>query len=395
MAMILRLVKRLDWKDRAKSVVRWDGALWVALIIIVLLICITLLLIYWEDLRGSQDSLGTTIRTVALVIGGMIAVILAMWRSRVAERQATTAQQGLLNERYQKGAEMLGSAMLSVRMGGIYALQRLAEEHREQYHVQVMRLFCVFARHPTRQMQSETPIQAKMAARKFDQTPFDEPDEIREDVQAVMEAIGYRSGEAIVLEKHSQFKLDLRGADIRNARLNRANLAGADFTKANLRHAHLVSADLSNAVLWDADLSSEVDPVTPMMFKTLLDGVNLCGANLMYANLSGARLQGARLCHSNLFETNLSSTFLYGAKLISADISLANLSGAILKNANISDARLCKGHSLGSWRTRLEQFPTTRLTQAQLDTAFAESGRPPQLNGVLDNQTDLPLIWHD
>ena len=373
-------MRKLDWKDLAKSVVQWDGILWITLIIIVLSIGVALSWIYWKDLRGSQDSLGTTIRTVALVIGGVIAAILAMWRSRVAERQATTAQRGLLNERYQKGAEMLGNEVLAVRLAGIYALQRLAEEHSEQYHVQVMRLLCAFARHPTRQMQSEAPVQDEMAVRKSDPTPFDEPQEIREDVQAVMAAIGYRRGEAILLEKHSQFKLDLRGADIRNARLNKANLAGADFTNANLRQAHLVSADLSNAVLRHADLSCEVEG-TPMMFKTLLDGASLCGANLMYANLSGARFQGARLCHSDLFETDLSDTFLYQAKLISADIGLANLTGAILIDANISDARLAKGHQLGSWLTRQEKFPTTRLTQAQLDAAFAESGRPPQLNG--------------
>ena len=53
-------------------------------------------------------------------------MLLAVWRSIVAERQADTAQQSLLNERYQKGAEMLGNEVLSVRMGGIYALGRLA-----------------------------------------------------------------------------------------------------------------------------------------------------------------------------------------------------------------------------------------------------------------------------
>ena len=377
-------MRKLDWKDLAKSVVRWDGILWITLIIIALSIGVALSLIYWKDLRGSQDSLGTTIRTVALVIGGVIAAILAMWRSRVAERQATTAQRGLLNERYQKGAEMLGNEVLSVRLGGIYGLQRLAEEHPEQYHVQVMRLFCAFVRHP---------IEVEMAARSSD--PFFESPEIREDVQAAMEAIGYRSEEGTLLEKQSTFKLNLRGADIRKARLDKANLAGADFTNADLRHARLIRADLSEAILWHADLSYVIDPELPVMIPTQLDGANLSGANLMYANLSGARLQGARLCHSNLFEANLSSAFLFRAKLISADVSLANLTGATLDNANISNAELGKGQILGSWLTRQEKFPTTRLTQAQLDAAFAEPGRPPQLNGVLDDQTGLPLVWHD
>ena len=86
----------------------------------------------------------------------MIGLPLAIWRSTVAERQSATsqlqsetAQRGLLNERYQKGAEMLGSAVLAVRLGGIYALDRLAREHPEAYHLQIMNLLCAFVRNPT------------------------------------------------------------------------------------------------------------------------------------------------------------------------------------------------------------------------------------------------------
>ena len=45
---------------------------------------------------------------------------------------------------------MLGSDVLSVRLGGIYALQSLAEERPRQYCVQNMRLLCMFVRHPTK-----------------------------------------------------------------------------------------------------------------------------------------------------------------------------------------------------------------------------------------------------
>ena len=45
---------------------------------------------------------------------------------------------------------------LAVRLGGIYALQSLAEEHSEQYHAQIMRLFCAFVRHPTKDKKLES-----------------------------------------------------------------------------------------------------------------------------------------------------------------------------------------------------------------------------------------------
>ena len=336
MAMILRLVKRLDWKDRAKSVVRWDGALWVALIIIVLSICITLLLIYWEDLRGSQDSLGTTIRTVTLVIGGMIAVILAMWRSRVAERQATTAQQGLLSKDCSTSAIKREPRCSAVQCFPSEWVEytRSNASRRSIGSNTTFRLCACSASSPdilqdrcNRKLQSKPKWQRGTLTRLSltNPTRYGKTFKLswRQSDTGVVKPSFSKSipSSSWTYEVQISATLDLIGP----------NLAGADFTKAKLRHAHLVSADLSNAVLWDADLSSEVDPGTPMMFKTLLDGVNLCGANLMYANLSGARLPEARLCHSNLFETNLSSTFLYGAKLISADISLANLSGGDTK----------------------------------------------------------------
>lgn len=98
----------------------------------------------------------SAIRDYGLLIAAIVAFPLGFWRSRVAERQADaargqveTSEQGLLNERYQRGTEMLGSDVLAVRLGGIYALQRLAKDHPEAYHVQVMRLLCAFVRNPT------------------------------------------------------------------------------------------------------------------------------------------------------------------------------------------------------------------------------------------------------
>ncbi|MEN9214140.1 MAG: pentapeptide repeat-containing protein, partial [Gloeomargarita sp. DG02_5_bins_242] len=47
---------------------------------------------------------------------------------------------------------------------------------------------------------------------------------------------------------------DLRGADLRGAKLGNANLRGSDLTRANLRGADLTGADLSGADLRNADL---------------------------------------------------------------------------------------------------------------------------------------------
>ena len=175
-----------------------DGFWWVAGIAAVLVIGVFLSWRFWEELGDEEESLSTTVRNVGLVIGGVVAILVAIWRSRVAERQAgaaqrqaNTTQQNLLDERYQRGAEMLGSDLLAARLGGICGLQRLAEEHPGQYHIQIMELLCAFVRYPTGGERRE------------------EGQDTVEDVQIAVRAIGTRSRTGIELERKSDFRLDL------------------------------------------------------------------------------------------------------------------------------------------------------------------------------------------
>ena len=207
-----------DWKGMLRRLPWRHEFLWIASIVIVLALGIILPWRFWEELRGDgQDSLSTTIRNVGLVVGGVVAILLALWRSRVAERQAAASQQqseaaqrqteiarqGLLNERYQRASEMLGSETLPVRLGGIYALQRLAQEHLDQFHIQVMQLFCAFARNPTGSEEKRGPRYGV----RYEEEPRDIPI-LREDLQAVLSAIGGRSEEGVALEQKSSFTLD-------------------------------------------------------------------------------------------------------------------------------------------------------------------------------------------
>ena len=218
---------------------------------------------YWWDCScrewlvtgsDSRESGSTTLRNLGFVVGGLLAIGFGVWRGVVASRQAKISQRGLLNERYQKGAEMLGSPFLSVRLGGIYALQHLAEDEPKQYHVQIMRLFCAFVHNPTRD-------------KDIDHYDYNAEDEsvnidtrIRKDVQAAMTAIGTRSDADVELEKKAKFELDLGGAHLSHARLISANLADANLSGAVLFYARLVSANLTGAnltgaVLFNADLA--------------------------------------------------------------------------------------------------------------------------------------------
>ena len=249
-----------DWLSR-----RGPEGFWVAVIILVVLaVGAGLTWVYWDWLRAGESG-SSTIRNVGFIIGAVIAMVLAVWRSRVAGRQAATSEHGLLNDRFQKGAEMLGSEVLAVRIGGIYGLRHLAREHPQQYHVQVMRLFCSFVRNPS---WSEI---------------------LNEDAAAVMDAIGDRRERHLRLERDAEYWLNLSGANLRNANLQGANLSSSDLptvkddvwpnrTFTDLSGAHFFDANLESANLKNADLSG-----------TDLTGTNLSGVDLTGTNLSGTK----------------------------------------------------------------------------------------------------------
>ena len=175
----------------------------------------------WLRVEGnSTESGSTTIRNIGLVLAGVVALILGLWRSFVAQKQANAANrqsavahQSLLNERYQQGAQMLGSEVESVRLGGIYTLRSLSEQHAEEYHLEVSRLLCAFIRHPTGFTPSET------SQSETDSIPL-----LREDVQVALDAICACHELNTNLEVHTPFWLDFREANLNGARLASVNL---------------------------------------------------------------------------------------------------------------------------------------------------------------------------
>ena len=232
-----------------------------------------------------MESGGAAIRNVGLIVAALTALPVAIWRGIVADKQsaasqsqADSAQRSLRNERYQKGAEMLGHERLSVRLGGIYALKRLAEEYPDEYHVQIMRLFSAFALHPTADEAHVEEVRIKFGIPR-----------LREDVQAVIRAIGRRNRKKINLEREDGLYLDLTNTYLMLADLREANLAHAILTRADLRRATLTGANLKSATLAFADLQK--------------------------ASLGGADLSGAVLVKTKLSDAILSDTILSGAYL--------------------------------------------------------------------------------
>ena len=233
----------------------------------------------------------------------------------LGRRTYELTEQGQVTDRYTKAIEQLGSDKLDVRMGGIYALERVARDSARD-HPTVMEVLTAFIREHSRE---PWPPPDHPASGESDQsTPEEQQRSPRPDVQAAVTVVARRNAER----------------DTQPINLADADLSGADLVRANLYHASLPRADLTGAYLSDANLGGAY------LFQANLGRAELTGANLSGADLNGADLTRTYLARADLTHADLSATDLTGADFTRANLCSANLNSAILTRARLTQADL-------------------------------------------------------
>jgi Pentapeptide repeats (8 copies) len=174
-------------------------------------------------------------------------------------RQIQIAREGQITDRYETAVKQLAGDLPTERIGGIFALARLAiDSDRDEQTV--VELLSAFVR---------------------DQTSKDADDlsgylsDRHRDVQVALDVLG-RS------ELRTAPRFD--GANLVGAYMSYGHFVCARFAWTNLSAARFVGADLRDSVLRGANLQG-----------TNLAQADLRGAQLLSANLSGADLRGTRL----------------------------------------------------------------------------------------------------
>ncbi|WP_239481923.1 pentapeptide repeat-containing protein, partial [Streptomyces sp. CS014] len=93
-----------------------------------------------------QDVIKTTV-TVLTLIGAVLAALYAYRKQLLDEGTSHRADATQLTERYTKAAEQLGHEQAAVRLAGVYAMARLADDWPEQRQVCVD-VLCAYLRMP-------------------------------------------------------------------------------------------------------------------------------------------------------------------------------------------------------------------------------------------------------
>jgi Pentapeptide repeats (8 copies) len=236
--------------------------------VVLFAVVVTLLLVFlnWYVTPTKPSEKKDLVLALAQILAGtaLLSGLYFTWRTLQVNRE------GQITERFTRAIDQLGSNELEIRLGGIYALERIARDS-ERDHWPIMEVLTAYVRQhapwqPEEGQQGvEDATTEKPEADSGDSRGESEPTEDPApdpDIQAIMTVLRRRTryyghGEPEPLD------------------LQETNLSGANLSGANLTEASLSGASLLRANLWGASLSD----------------ANLSGANLSGANLSPSQLE--------------------------------------------------------------------------------------------------------
>ena len=326
----------------------------------------------WNAARTAWSKRDWTQRaTIAIAAISAFAAVYALVFTnesvKATRDQLRISEQGQITDRFSKAIEQLGSDKLHVRLGGIYALERIMTDSppEKPYQPTIIEVLSAFIRDPPPMRSSPGPRLSSGA--RTPSRPL-----LRMDVQASLTILGRRNP-----DRDRNTFIDLAGADLAGADLFFANLTDANLASANLASANLTGADLTGADLTDAKLT-HADLSVADLTDANLTGANLTGAGLTYADLTDAYLANADLDGADLANAALTNAYLSHADLARADLTEANLTDTTLSHANLAGANLASAILNGAW------LPGANLGRARNVTSD-------QMHCVqVDDQTTLP-----
>lgn len=376
---------------------------------------------------NAQGGLSGGASAAGVLVVAILSAPFVIWRATVAQKTVNVAEQGLITDRINKAVEGLGAektikqvletprfkkdkygkwqygsdgelvqatrpdgaplvdretvertvANLEVRIGAIYALERIAKDSLRD-HIQIMEILCAYIRENAPVAQApklpEPPVydlkegdKSKEALVAWKQKHRDALASLghnngsvrpREDIQIALTVIGRRSVRQRRLESetglafaeemgafpvwsgkpehHAAWKADAE------AWRQKLNDRSPPTYQLNLRNSNLCGADLSSGEFDHADFSGSI-----------LDGAGLRQANLNKAKFAGTRINGVSLQQANLngsefsqcrcLDSNLQEARMNCSHMNDVDIGESNIDSADL---NFSDVYFSRAYSL-------------------------------------------------
>jgi uncharacterized protein YjbI with pentapeptide repeats/uncharacterized membrane protein YdcZ (DUF606 family) len=275
----------------------------------------------FAEIRDTYDLFAKTLGGLLVLVGLYLTFRRLIASEKIAEASLMTARATLdsqITDRFSRAIDQLGSEKLEIRLGGAYALERIAKDSARDYWP-VMSTLAAFVR-------EHAPVKAP-GTQQGDVAPA------RADVLAVASVFSRR-------DRRERFGLllprtDLSGMCLSGACLENSTVAHSDLTKCTLEGATCPNADFTKATLRSAEMSNAD-----------LSGGRFIAANLEHATVLRSKLCGSQLAYANLKEANLCFADFRGTWLLGADFGRAKLVCANFANCDMSVIEDLRGADL-------------------------------------------------
>ncbi|MDZ8136766.1 MAG: pentapeptide repeat-containing protein [Nostoc sp. DedQUE04] len=224
----------------------------------------------------TRTSLSQAFGTLSQTVGGIVLIIglYFTWRNLIAteDRQIT--------ERFTKAIEQFGSDKAEVCIGGIYALERIANDS-ERDHWVIMEVLTCF-------IKNRYSLENNRGNQKI----------IPREIQAALTVIKRRD----IAKDPKQKVLDLsftylKGADLRGESFKTIIIGKESFTMSNLRGINFTGANLEDSDFTGANL------IDTCFVKANLNSCEFVRANLSKADFTEASTVGCIFTDANLCKT--------------------------------------------------------------------------------------------
>ncbi|SIM67890.1 pentapeptide repeat-containing protein [Micromonospora cremea] len=265
-----------------------------------------------KDLLDAKNNVRVTLLQA---IAGIVLAIGLYFTSRTLKLN----HEGQITERYAKAIELLGNEAIDVRVGGVFALERLARDSQADSDT-ICAVLIAFVSERTSE------------PGRYGRVPLEDP--INADVQAALTVLG---------RWHSPIPDGIR---LQGCGFNQAKLFGSSWPRAQFNYCKLNGAGFSEADLTNAGFSwtqvtaggfLRVEGSGTHFVRSRVQawfcGADLSGADFAYADLRGADFGERR--DGDPIEGRLT---IPAANLDGADFTNADLEGTIFCGTDLSNA---------------------------------------------------------
>lgn len=340
----------------------------VAIVLIVSVLSVTIVFLDKPQI-GIQvpEKRAEVVRNLGLIIGGILALGIAIWRSKVAEDQVKVNEGDRLDRRFHNAVSQLSHQEVVSRLAGIRMLGQLAETDPATFRDDVVQVLCAFARNPTAVDKSDSrPLVPLPSFLDRDAEQAAENLGRREEIEGAVKVVSACNAAAKSERNARRLTIDLAGIALPEANFDGVDLSGAILTGAQLSRASLERANLSNADLRFADLR-----------RTDMTRVNLADAQMAFADLGQANLDRANLARAQMQNAQMSNARFHITNCSATSFSLGQ----------------DESHSSDLLARQIDETAASGLTQRMVRNMWAEDRNPPKLKGIRDSETDDPLEW--